>query len=171
MLAKKSIFVWYNKKMFDINQKNFPTKRHKAIWNEWRQIVPLETSLADIDDSEMREGCSQIFYWTQEYFEKIYNDPSLFAGYTPHGMFRLLGIAVKKTTVENGGLVITGTKYKQMVNTAEKHLKDLSLVGLNITGGKDKILTNKKYPLFCKYFKLFSDAVYKMPINSLMMNS
>ena len=153
---------------FDVNQTNFQTPRHKAIWNEGRQVVPLDVAIADITDPEMREGCTQIYNWTQEYFEEIYKNPSRFSGYTPHGMFRLLDIAAKKTTVEIGGLVIPSKKYKQMVSSSEKHLNDFALLGLEFLGDKDKILINTKYPLFCKYFKLFSDAAYKKPINSLM---
>lgn len=154
--------------IFDINQTEFPTARHKAIWNEGRQVVPLDVSLADIAALEMKEGCTQIYNWTREYFEQIYKDPAQFSGYTPHGMFRLLDIAAKKTTVEGGGLVVTGRKYKQMLSSSEKHLSDFPLVGLEITGGDTKLLTNKKYPLFCKYLKLFSDGAYRKPLNSLM---
>jgi len=158
--------------LFDVNQTEFPTQRHKAIWNEGRQVVPLEVSLADITDPEMREGCTQIYNWTREYFEKIYEDPNQFSGYTPHGMFRLLDVAAKKTDVADGGLVINSRKYKQIVSVVKKYLKDslsdLSLVGLEIIDCPGyKLLINKKYPLFCKYFKLFSDGSYRKPINSL----
>jgi len=157
--------------IFNVNQTEFETPRHEAIWSEGRQIVPLEVSLANIAHPETREGCTQIYNWTQEFFEKIYHDPSQFSGYTPHGMFRVLDIAAKKTDVADGGLVISGKKYKQLLSVAKKYLEslsDLSLAGLEIVDCPGyKLLTNKKYPLFCKYFKLFSDGAYRKPINSL----
>jgi len=76
---------------FDPNQTDFPSPRHRAIWDEGRRIVPLEVSLADIEDTEMLEGCTQIFSWTQECFAALYADPYRFAGKTPRDIFRLLG--------------------------------------------------------------------------------
>jgi len=139
-----------------------------AIWNEGRQVVPIEVSIADIIVQEVKEGCTQIYNWTREYFEKIYKDPTQFSGETPIGMLELLNMASKKTTVRDGGLVISGKQYKRMVNSYPKHMNDLGLVGLEITGEEEKLLTNKKYPMFCKYFKLFNDAAYKKPISCYM---
>jgi len=154
--------------LFDVNQLKFPTPRHKAIWNEGRQVVPLDVSTAGITDPETKEGCTQIYNWTREYFEMIYKDPAQFSGETPCGMLELLNMASKKTTVRDGGLVISSRQYKRMVNSFGSHLNDLGLIGLEIIGGDEKILINKKYPLFCKYFKLFNDACYKKPISCYM---
>ena len=154
--------------LFDVNQTEFPTPRHRAIWNEGRQVVPLEVSIAELIDPEMREGCTQIYNWVREYFEKIYQDPTQFSGETCYGMLELLNMASKRTTVRDGGLVISSRQYKRMVKEYPEHMNDLALVGLEITGDEEKIFTNKKYPLFCKYFKLFNDAAYKKPISCYM---
>lgn len=67
--------------VFDVNQIEFITPRQKVIWNAGRQIVPIDASLADISDLELLEGCMQIYKWTQEYFEDIYNYPKKYSGY------------------------------------------------------------------------------------------
>ena len=154
--------------LFDVNQTKFPTPRHRAIWNEGRQVVPLAISIADLTDPEMREGCTQIYNWTRAYFEKMYEDPAQFSGETCYGMLELLNMASKKTTIRDGGLVISSRQYKRMVKAYPEHMSDFGLVWLEITGDEEKVLTNKKYPLFCKYFKLFNDAAYKKPISCYM---
>ena len=148
--------------LFDPNQAEFPSPRHKAIWDEGRRIVPLEVSLADIADPEMREGCMQIYNWTQDYFARIYANPEQFAGYTPHGMFRLLD------DVAESNFIVSEKKFQQLTNLRKNHLSDLPLVGLEIVDGPvHKMLVNREYPLFCKYFKLFYDAAYRKKLNRL----
>jgi hypothetical protein len=152
--------------IFDKNQLDFPTQRHKVIWDEGRQIVPLEISLADISDPEMREGCVQMYDWTQEYFEHIYNNPNQFSGYKPSGMFRLLDDLAENAAISNNGLIFTQSKYNQILRLRHDYLPDLPLVGLSIIDNSEyKMLTNTKYPLFCKYFKLFYDAAFKKKVN------
>jgi len=144
---------------FDKNQTEFSTPRHKAIWDEGLHIIPLETSLTDIEDPEMREGCGQIYEWAQEYYEAIYTNPEEYSGHTPFEMFFLLDFIAKNAEIRNGGLVFNQEKYKELLRLRKEHIPDLSLVGLDIEDdGYMKILTNKKYPLFCKYYKLFHDA-------------
>jgi len=153
---------------FDPNQVDFPSPRHRAIWDEGRRIVPLEVSLADIADPEMIEGCTQIYNWTQEYFARIYEAPEQFAGYTPFGMFRLLDDVAECRASADDGFQLSPPKMKQLNNLRKDHLPDLSLVGLEIVDGPEhKMLVNPKHPLFCKYFKLFYDAAYKKKVNRL----
>jgi hypothetical protein len=152
--------------IFDVNQAEFPTPRHKAIWDAGRQIVPVEVSLADISDPEMREGCTQIYNWTQEYFENMYYNPDQYSGYEPYGMFRLLDDVAENAAITDNGLIFTQNKYNQLLRLRKDYLPDLSLAGLDITDYFDnKILTNNQYPLFCKYFKLFYDAAFKKKVN------
>jgi len=151
---------------FDPNQTDFPSPRHRAIWDEGRRIVPLEVSLADVADPGMREGCTQIYNWTREYFARIYEDPSPFAGQTPFGMFRLLDDVAEDADITGEGLVFGLKKYRQLLNLRKYHLRDLPLVGLEIVDGPGyKTLVNKSYPLFCKYFKLFYEAAYRKKVN------
>ena len=106
---------------FEPNQVDFPSPRHKAIWDEGRRIVPLEVSLADITDPEMIEGCTQIYNWTQEYFAAIYANPEQFAGKKPHDIFRQLG-----KTGENADIVdhqkypLFSKYYKLLYDAADK---------------------------------------------------
>jgi len=146
---------------FDPNQAEFPSPRHRAIWDEGRRLVPLEVSLADIADPETIEGCTQIYNWTQGYFAAIYGNPDRFAGYTPLGMFRLLDDAAESD------FRVGPAKYKQLTNLRKDHFRDFPLVGLEIAGGPDRTLANKEHPLFCKYFKLFYDTACKKKVNRL----
>ena len=109
---------------FDINQTEFPSPKHKSIWDLWRQIVPLDISLADISDHEMREGCTQIYNWTQEYLEAMYNNPD---------------------------------KYRKGI--------DFSAYELDNIIDDERVDLIQKYPLFCKYYKLFLDASTNRKVN------
>ncbi len=152
--------------IFDTNQVEFPTPRHKAIWDAGRQIVPIEVSLADIFDPEMREGCAQIYNWTQDYFENMYNNPDQYSGYTPYEMFRLLDDVAENATMKDNGLIFTQNKYNQILRLRKDYLLDCPLVGLAITDYfGNKMLINQQYPLFCKYFKLFYDAAFNKKVN------
>lgn len=152
--------------VFDVNQIEFITPRHKVIWDAGRQIVPIEVSLSDISDLEMREGCIQIYKWMQEYLEDIYNYPEKYSGYEPKGMFRLLDDIVENAEIFDTGLVFSENKYKQLLKSRQDYLLDFPLVGLNIIDhGVNKILTNTHYPLFCKFFKLFYEAAFKKKMN------
>lgn len=158
--------------IFDVNQTTFPTPRHKAIWDLGRQIVPLGISLADITDPEIREGCMQIYNWTQDYYEDIFNNPDKYSGYTPYEMFRLLDDVVEgqcNTTVD---YLIVGNKSgynKRLLNLKKTHLPDLPLLfELNVSDDSETIfLTCKKYPLFCKYFKLFYKTALARKLNRI----
>lgn len=85
----------------------------------------------------------QIYKWTQEYFENIYNYPEKYSGYEPKGMFRLLDDIAENAEIMDIGLVFSQNKYKQLLKSSQDYLLDLPLVGLNIIEhGDDKILTN-----------------------------
>jgi len=151
---------------FDPNQVDFPSPRHRDIWDEGRRIVPLEVSLEDIDDPETVEGCTQIYNWTRAYFEAIYEYPERFAGQTPYGMFRLLDDAAECRANADKGFELSPPKMRQLSSLRKYHLRDLALVGLEIVDGPGhKNLVNKDFPLFCKYFKLFYDAAYRKKVN------
>ena len=146
--------------MFDINQTEFLSDRQKEVWRVGRAIIPIDISLADITDPEMQEGCTQIYNWTHEYLEALYRNPERFKG-TAYRMFRLLDDVAENATIIDNGMNFSMKKYKAQIST-NPCFSDLPLVGLELVDGGDcKILTNERYPLFCKYFKLFYNAAYK----------
>lgn len=152
----------------DKNLIDFPTPRHRAIWSQGIQIIPLEISLTDIIDPEMRDGCTQIYQWTQGYIESMFENPDLFLGYDPMGMFRMLDDIAEHATSIDDGLIFTHNKYDHIVRARNNYIADLSLLGLEINDfGEHKMLINTQYPLFCKYFKLLYDGALKMRVNRL----
>ena len=61
--------------LFDPNQTEFSSDFQRIIWQYGTHIVPLEISLADIEDEETREGCMQIYDCTMEILTDMYNHP------------------------------------------------------------------------------------------------
>jgi hypothetical protein len=152
--------------IFNPNQTEFPSQKHKTIWDAGRQIVPFEVSIADIIDPEIREGCMQIYNWTQEYLELMYNEPDKYNG-NPYSMFRLLDDIAENAEIINGGMAFSIKKYENQI-LKNPCLLDIPLIGLEITDNDGcKILINNKYPLFCMYFKLFYNASSKKIANRL----
>ena len=145
---------------FDVNQTEFSSDRQKEIWRVGCAVIPAEISLADITDPETREGCEQIFGWTNEYLEMLYQNPERFKG-TAYKMFRLLDDVAENASIAENGMVISMKKYNNQIS-ANPCLSDLTVVGLKLIDGVGyKILVNEKYPLFFRYFKLFYDAASK----------
>ena len=66
--------------IFNVNQTEFSNKFQKDIWELGKTVLPLEITLAGIDDSEMREGCTQIYNFSQELLEDMYNNPEKYEG-------------------------------------------------------------------------------------------
>jgi hypothetical protein len=154
--------------IFDVNQTDFPTPRHKAIWDLGRMIIPLDVSLADITDPETREGCTQIYNWTQEYFKAVYDNPDKYSGYSPIGMFRLLSSIAEVSEVENGTLLFNKKYGKASADLKKQYLPDLPLLGIHISEKvTNNILLNDEYPLFCIYFKTFFEKASKKKVNVL----
>ena len=60
---------------FDRNQSDFISEKQRIIWQYGTHIVPLEVSLADVDDNETREACVQIYDCVIEILTDMYNNP------------------------------------------------------------------------------------------------
>ena len=60
---------------FDVNQTAFQSEYQKDIWKRGISVLPLEISLVGIDDSETREGLSQIYNFMFELLHDMYNNP------------------------------------------------------------------------------------------------
>ena len=151
---------------FNTNQTEFLSPKQKAAWDTGRQLVPPEVSLADITDPETRAGCTQIYNWTKEYLTSMYNEPDKYNG-SPYRMFRLLDDVAEDSRMIDGGIPFSIKQYDNQISK-NPCLPDLPLTGLEIVDRADlKILTNKKYPLFCRYFKLFYDAAFRKKVNRI----
>lgn len=60
---------------FNPNQSEFSGENQHVIWQFGTHIVPLNISLADVDDLETKEGCIQIYDCTMEILSDMYNNP------------------------------------------------------------------------------------------------
>lgn len=137
---------------FDVNQTEFPNERIKEIWFLGKNIVPIEISLADITDTEMREGCTQIYQFTREIFSDMYNKPEQYRSLH----FDLLFSRFIKfgALIDESGFnwVIPSDAFKKI-----KHFGDFETVlmkfGFRLSkAGSHTMLSNEKYPLFLKYW-------------------
>lgn len=54
----------------------FPSEIHKNIYCYARQITPLENSLADIDDNEMKASCEDFHAFVMDMLSDMYDNPS-----------------------------------------------------------------------------------------------
>ena len=61
--------------IFDTNQTEFINDYQRLVWQCGTHIVPLDISLADVEDEETREACQQIYDLTMEILEDMYNNP------------------------------------------------------------------------------------------------
>ncbi|MDD4493117.1 MAG: hypothetical protein PHV32_02000 [Eubacteriales bacterium] len=146
--------------IFNVNQTEFKNDYQKEVWRIGKAILPLEITIPDIADPEMREGCTQIYNWTMEYIESQYKNLDKYSG-SIYKMFRLLDDVAENAEIINGGMAFSYKKYDNQISI-NPCLSDLPFVGLELVDGDGcKILRNKKYPLFCQYFKLFYDAASK----------
>ena len=138
---------------FDVNQTEFSSDRQKEVWRVGCAIVPIDISLADITDSETREGCTQIYNWTSEYLETFYNHPEQFKG-SVYRMFRLLDDVAENATIVDNGMTFSMKKYENQISPNEC-LSDLPLVGLELIDGDGyKILVNRKTPVVLSVFQV-----------------
>lgn len=153
---------------FDVNQTVFPSPQHQHIWNIGRQILPLDISLADIDDEQTREGCTQIYNWTQKYLETMYQKPEQYAGGDPYALFRMLDSIAEDAVIAGGGLVFSCKLYDRLMKSFGAYMADLPLLGFDVDDQlSGKILRNRDYPLLCLYFKRLYEAANRKKVNRL----
>lgn len=60
---------------FKIELTEFPSEVHKRIYCEAREIIPLENSLADITDNEIKASCEDFYSFVMEMFSDMYDNP------------------------------------------------------------------------------------------------
>ena len=142
--------------LFNPNQTEFANDCQRRVWQYGINIVPLEVSLADIEDEETREACVQIYKYTMKVLENIWNKPNDYpkveeftecwpALYTVDGFRWLFGF---NKTVAN--------KCKDAFALFKQKLPAL---GFRYDEAKSE-WSNDQYPLFCEYMTRFL-ALYK----------
>ena len=142
--------------IFDPNQTEFADDCQRKVWQYGINIVPPEVSLADIEDEETREGCMQIYNYTMEVLESVWNHPEDYekveewaerwpALYTVDGFRWLFGF--NKTVAK---------KCKDAFALFKHKLPELGFIYDEEKNG----LTNTRYPLLCEYMERFL-ALYK----------
>ena len=138
--------------VFDVNQREFKNKFQKEVWELGKTIFPLEITLAGIDDPEMREGCTQIFNFSHEILEDMYNNIAKYEGRDADCYLAgfLCEIVKGGAVLDESGLLwkIPAKKTKW-----EEIFPLLAPFGFSYTY-KDEylILKNEKYPLYLKYW-------------------
>jgi len=137
---------------FDPNRTEFPSEYQKRIWKSGAMILPLEVTLPGIDDPETREGCTQIYSFTQEIFEDMYHNPGRYesrAGF-------IWSVYLFNWMLRDGAVPDeTGLCWKipAKQKSFEEYLTYLAPFGFSyIDKGDYKLLRNDKYPLFLKYW-------------------
>lgn len=139
---------------FDVNQTEFPSEFQKKVWIMGKRVLPLEVTLTDIDDLETREGCIQIYNFTQEILEDMYINPSKYTDNRPftYSVY-LFNWMLRDGAVpsENGLCWIIPVSQKNF----ENHFSYLAPFGFTyVDKGEYKIMSNDKYPLLLKYWRI-----------------
>jgi len=129
---------------FDVNQTEFADDYGRAIWKIGINVVPLDISLANINDPETREGCTQIYRCTMEMLTDMYNNAT---DYKIIGPIDYLSFFFEWMTGKRHVPGDIRNRKGRFVNIQKK----LQRFGFSIDG---ETLTNERYPLFMKYWLL-----------------
>lgn len=169
--------------LFNVNQEIFTTEYQKKVWETGIQIIPLEISLSDIEDTETVEGCTQIYSCITEILTDMYNAPDSYGNVHVNeyicGCFDWLrfrcgnGHSDKNSTVWS----LYGELRKEKLDFYISVFDRLSRFGFEFSAGEYEkserkgfinvssenpfILSNDKYPLFLKYWSVFREAFAK----------
>jgi len=127
--------------IFDCNQTEFVSDRQKEIWRTVNHIVPLEVSLADISDEEVREGCTQIYSCILEILLDMYEHTEDYL-YQPRWY-----------TGDYISWMINGSKpLKHHNDEYQWYLREkVCQFGFEYSEETEGWY-NDKYPLFCEYY-------------------
>ncbi len=140
--------------VFDRNQTEFVCEYQRIVWMYGMHIVPLEISLADIDDPKIIDGCTQVFNCTMEILEDMYNNPNDYFNERPRWY-----------TNDYLAWLITGKKpIEHHKNNFLWYISRIDRFGF-IYDKKNKLLKNERYPLFIEYLELLLQLVKKKKKN------
>jgi len=138
--------------VFDVNQRDFKNKFQKDVWELGKTILPLEITMTGIVDSELREGCTQIYNFSHDVLEDMYNNIEKYednaADYYLAGF--LCELIKGKAVLDESEL---SWKIPVLKNKWEEMFSLLAPFGFSYMVKTDcVILQNKKYPLYLKYW-------------------
>jgi hypothetical protein len=141
---------------FDINQTEFSSEQSKKIWHIGKHILPLEITLANITDHELREGCTQIYQAIRAILSDMYTHPDQYPCLHIDLVFSNF---IRRGAIldENGyNWIIPSDVYKKYVRYHNGDFETLfQKFGFSIAEtGSNTILSNEEYPLFLKYWYL-----------------
>jgi len=140
--------------VFDVNQTEFASDYQREVWKIGTHIVPLEVSLADVTDPEVRDGCTQIYQCTMQILADMYKNPDNYAPVRPLDylyfiFWRLIGARDKARVFPP----VLKKEYKVV-------LEKLRFFGFAYDVESAR-LTNAKYPLFVEYWTKLYERVSK----------
>ncbi|MCL2487161.1 MAG: hypothetical protein FWE80_00575 [Oscillospiraceae bacterium] len=64
--------------VFSLNQTEFPSAIHHAIWNIGRLMFPLAWSLAGIADEQVRQACADLYHYVRDGYADMYDHPEAY---------------------------------------------------------------------------------------------
>ena len=153
------------KHIFDVNQTDFSDEQSKEIWFIGKSIVPLEISLADISDAEMREGCTQIHKFISEMLWDMY---CKHANYSSQNLDLLLNRFIRFGRIDESGcnLILPADAFKKHTRNFENFKNVFDSRGFIVSEIDNEILLrNSRYPLLLKYLYAYSKPSQKYGVN------
>ena len=126
--------------LFDPNQTDFLSDNQRIIWQYGAHIVPLEVSLAEVEDEETREGCTQIYECTMEILTDMYNHPD---EYTERPRWYTGDYLAWLTT--------GGKPMKKHSDEYLRYMRKIPRFGFEYDEDLNA-WSNERYPLFFEYF-------------------
>lgn len=125
---------------FNTNQTEFISEKQRLIWQFGTHIVPLEVSLADIQDEETREGCTQIYHCIMDILTDMYDHPEEY----PYGPRWYVNDYLAWLTHSTAPIKKHNDEYT-------RYLEKIPQFGFTYDTVLDS-WSNERYPLFCEYF-------------------
>jgi hypothetical protein len=159
--------------LFDVNQTEFQSEIHRAIWAIGKSIVPFEISTSELVEPDFINGLRQVYDFSIDLLSAMYENPGNYelmdgknclhrTGRVTsfHGFLFNLIHSQKVQLNGNDWLVKT-----EQIN--DFHKLDL-LIPMGVLYENDHGVTtikSMKYPLFLKYFYLCYEASLKRKVN------
>jgi len=146
--------------IFNVNQTEFQNEFQKQIWEYGIRVLPLEITLPSVDDPETRDGCTQIYNFTHELLEDMYNNPTpqKYGGNASYYIIYVIREWIRRSSFDESGLrLVFNEDFINNKKMFEKHFNlpfnYVCKFGFSCSDeNEDKIISNSEYPLFLKYW-------------------
>ena len=160
---------------FDVNQAEFPSEIHQAVWAVGKSVIPFEISTAEITDQDLMEGLAQVYRFSLDLYTDMYRNPEKYELlYGRNCMISTGNVTafhrMLYTLIHTDKATLKENDWEVQIQKAEvKHQLDLLLPMGIVYESRDEVLTIKseKYPLLLKYFYLCYEASQKRKVNCL----